>query len=262
MEIQHIRNATIRLKFAGTTFLIDPYFAAKHTQFSFAGKSKNPTSDLPMDVADIINGVDYLIISHLHPDHFDQTAQELLPKDMPVFCQPEDYPYIKKLGFKQVTPINSRVSINDLTVFRTRCQHGIGPILDFMGQASGFVFKHPKEKILYWLGDTIYCRWVKEVIDIHKPELMVCHAGGNKFFKQHDIFGANLPTDSEPVIMDGEQVMQLIRYSPHSMVIATHLNALDHETETKDNIRLLAKKNSIAETQLFIPDNGQILIFN
>ncbi|MBE0691385.1 MAG: MBL fold metallo-hydrolase, partial [Anaerolineae bacterium] len=42
MIIQLVRNATLRLDYAGQRILIDPYFADKHTLPSFTGLSPNP----------------------------------------------------------------------------------------------------------------------------------------------------------------------------------------------------------------------------
>jgi len=45
------------------------------------------------------------LVSHLHSDHFDPAAQELLPKSTPIFCQPEDKATIETKGFSSVTPV-------------------------------------------------------------------------------------------------------------------------------------------------------------
>ena len=90
MKIRLIRSATLRLEYAGLRFVIDPYLAAKHSRPSFAGRSPNPLVDLPCSPRDVIAGIDLAIISHLHSDHFDPAAQELLPKDTPLLCQPGD----------------------------------------------------------------------------------------------------------------------------------------------------------------------------
>jgi L-ascorbate metabolism protein UlaG (beta-lactamase superfamily) len=36
MQLQLIRSATLRIEYAGHTFVIDPYLAAKHSRPSFA----------------------------------------------------------------------------------------------------------------------------------------------------------------------------------------------------------------------------------
>ena len=60
MKLQLIRNATMRLEYAGHQLLLDPYFAAKHSMPSFAKVSLNPTVDLPMPIDDILQDVEAL----------------------------------------------------------------------------------------------------------------------------------------------------------------------------------------------------------
>ncbi|CQR74953.1 hypothetical protein SOV_34450 [Sporomusa ovata DSM 2662] len=86
MRIQLIRSATLRLEYAGKRLVIDPYLAAKHTMPSYAGKSLNPLVNLKCSPNEVIEGADMTIISHLHSDHFDPVAQNLLPKEMPILC--------------------------------------------------------------------------------------------------------------------------------------------------------------------------------
>ncbi len=83
MKIQLIRSATIRLDYAGQKLLIDPYLAAKFSLPSFTGRSPNPMVDLPFSPQEVIANNDAVIVSHLHSDHFDPAAQELLPKRPP-----------------------------------------------------------------------------------------------------------------------------------------------------------------------------------
>ncbi|MHC2572396.1 hypothetical protein [Rhizobium leguminosarum] len=59
MKLQLIRNATLKLDYAGRTVLIDPYFAPKHSQPSFAGRSPNPLVELPVSIDRILDGVDW-----------------------------------------------------------------------------------------------------------------------------------------------------------------------------------------------------------
>ena len=92
----------MRFEYSGRKFITDPYLAAKHSRPSFTGKSPNPLVDLPCSPREAIAGMDLAVISHLHSDHFDPLAQELLPKDTVMICQPEDAEAIKKMGFVQI----------------------------------------------------------------------------------------------------------------------------------------------------------------
>ena len=60
----------------------------------------NPLVSLPTSIEEIIQ-VDAVIITHLHPDHFDQIAKEVLPKDIKIYAQNEkDVEAIKKKVFR------------------------------------------------------------------------------------------------------------------------------------------------------------------
>lgn len=110
MNIHHIRNATAILDYGGKKFLIDPMLAEKGTLPPFISKGPfpsprkdqmNPLVDLPMPVEDIINGIDAVIVTHLHLDHWDDIAKEVLPKEIKLFVQDEnDANEIRLYGFK------------------------------------------------------------------------------------------------------------------------------------------------------------------
>jgi L-ascorbate metabolism protein UlaG (beta-lactamase superfamily) len=140
MQIQLIRSATLRFDYVEKSFIIDPYLAAKHTRPSFTSISPNPLVDLPSSPLEAITGIEMVRISHLHSDHFDPVAQDLLPKDITIFCQPEDKAEIESTGFRNVIPVTDAVNWQGITITRTPCQHGTGEVLKEMGNASGFVF--------------------------------------------------------------------------------------------------------------------------
>lgn len=261
MKIQFIRNATLKIWYGGKCFLIDPYFAPKFSQPSFSGKSANPLVDLPVPVDTILKGIDYVLISHLHPDHFDESAIRILPKAIPVYCQPEDKQALEKEGFINVHSIYESFRFDDVIVHRIKGQHGEGQIEQLMGPVSGFIFQHKQEKTLYWTGDTIWYEALQETIFDFSPEVIVCHAGGNRFFKEYPVFGDSFQDDSEPVIMDAKQVVELSYYALTSKIIATHIGALDHETISREFLREYTQLEGISPNQLFIPQEGDLLNF-
>ncbi|MEQ8906547.1 MAG: MBL fold metallo-hydrolase [Pseudomonadales bacterium] len=260
MNIQLIRNATLKVTYGGQTFLIDPYFAPAFSQMSFGGKTKNPVVDLPFSIEQILENVDAVIISHLHPDHFDEAAQKVLPKDTKIYCQPSDARFIQEMGFSQVISVDKQVEIGNITLTRTACQHGSGEILSLMGDVSGFVFQHSREDTLYWCGDTIWCVDVMQTIDQFDPKVIVCHGGGNRFYSVHPVFAPAFTSDSEVLVMDEQEVIILSEYAPESLVIATHIGALDHETVTRHDLRELAKQRGIGD-RLLVPEDGKKFIF-
>jgi predicted aldo/keto reductase-like oxidoreductase len=60
---------------------------------------------LPMSPAQALVYVDMILLSHLHSDHFDRSAQEMLIKDIDFCCQPQDEARLKTFGFSKVHPV-------------------------------------------------------------------------------------------------------------------------------------------------------------
>lgn len=249
MQIQFIRSATLKFTYAQKTFLIDPYLAPKHSRPSFTGASPNPLVDLPCSPLEVIAGIQMALVSHMHSDHFDPAAQELLPKDLPILCQPEDRSAIQSKGFQQVIPVIDTLEWQGITITRTPCQHGTGDVLEEMGQASGFVFRGENEPTVYWAGDTIWCEAVAAVIRQTQPELIITHSCGAMW------------GDRVLIVMDAVQTLAVHRAAPESILIATHMEALDHATVTRDDLRTFAAMHGLGPEKLLIPMDGERMTF-
>ena len=155
MRLQLLRNATLKLDYGGHTILIDPYFAPKHSLESFAGRSPNPMVELPLAIERILDGVELVIVSHLHSDHFDSVAKERVPKHLPLICQPGDEATISESGFTDVAPLDDKRVWNGISLTRCEGSHGIGPVVEQMGPVIGLLIEAPGEPKIYWAGDTV-----------------------------------------------------------------------------------------------------------
>jgi len=249
MKLQLIRNATMKLEYSGKKILTDPFLGSKFSYESFVGKSQNPTVDLPLSPTEILKGVELCIVSHLHPDHFDPAAIDLMNKDIPIFCQPNDDPMIRSVGFSNVEAIDKSIKWENIEIIRTDGMHGLGMWSQQMGNVSGFILKSENEPIIYWTGDTVWYDEIKKAINEFKPEILITHSGGASFVR------------GEPIIMDAEQTVTLCKASPDSKVIAIHMESLDHLTVTRSELREFANRNSVESNQLLIPEDGEILEF-
>lgn len=202
MKIQQIRNATVVLEYAGKKILIDPMFSDKGSlpTTPIPAKTwnfkKKPLYELPISVEEIIKGVDFVFLSHLHFDHWDKAAAKALPKDIKIFVQDEtDRGKIEKLGFSNIEILTENSSFDDIQLCRTKAQHGRGFILKLAGQVCGLVLKHPEEKTLYLVADTVWYEGVQEEIQKHQPDVMIINGGDNQFFfggqlimGKHDVY--------------------------------------------------------------------------
>lgn len=123
-QYQHIRNATARITYANQTFLVDPFLAPKESMAGFPGthnsQQRMPLVDLPMPVEKIMEGVDAVIVTHTHEDHWDETAQQAVPKNLPIFVQHEsDAGMLRTQGFKDVRILHDSVTFNGVSLTRT-----------------------------------------------------------------------------------------------------------------------------------------------
>lgn len=249
MQIQLIRNATMKITYGGHTILTDPMLSPKGAFRSFANIAKNPTVELPFPVEDVVNGVEAAVVTHYHPDHFDKAAGAVLPKRIAVFCQPGDEARFMDEGFSSVTPIQRSHTWQGITITRTEGQHGSGKVLEMMGKVSGFVFQADGEPTVYWVGDSIWCEPVEQSIAEFKPDVIITHSGG-----------AKLP-DFDHIIMDAEQTLTTVHASGEAIVVAVHLEALDHCGVSREALRQLAEKKGISPNRFLIPEDGAVLSF-
>lgn len=251
MKIQSIRNATMRITYHGHLFVCDPYLADKFSRPSYTGKSPNPLVDLPMPATDVIKDAEFFVLSHLHSDHFDPAAAEILPKDKPVFCQPGDQCALKDKGFTDVTPVDNEAEWNGIHMRRFSGQHGSGPVLLEMGKASGFVITAPGEPTILWVGDSLLTDTVRREIETVKPDLIITHSSGA-------VWGITKTL----ILTDAAQTVDICKLAPQSKVVAVHMEALDHGTVTRASLREAARANGIEDSRLLIPDDGETLEFN
>ncbi|MBW8010463.1 MAG: MBL fold metallo-hydrolase [Chloroflexi bacterium] len=246
MQIQLIRNATLRVRYANRLFIIDPDLGAIHAREPLAGISRNPTVALPRTPEEILDGIEMIIVSHLHQDHFDETAQTLLLKDLQLFCQPGDEGKIKEMGFQVVTPIEQDVEWQGITISRTPGQHGSAVWAERLGNVAGFTFHAQGEPTVYWAGDTIWYPAVKETLERVQPDIIITHSGGAQL------------EQGEPIVMDGEQTLALSEAVPETTVVAVHLEALDHCIVSREELRAAAEQAG-SQARIMIPDDGELM---
>lgn len=247
MKLQLIRNATIRLEYAGITMLIDPMLGSKHAFRSFAGIEDNPTVDLPMPTSEVLANVELTLISHLHQDHFDKKAQEIIDKRLHILCQPGDKETIETHGFNNVVELGNETQWQQINISRTGGQHGTGQWAERLNPVSGFVFQHPDEPTLYWIGDSIWCEEVGQALEKYQPDVIVSHSGGAEL------------RDSGPIIMNAAQTITVCEAAPSAVVIATHLEALDHCKTSRKFLQLAAEESGIDLDRLLIPADGELV---
>lgn len=255
MKIQQIRNATILIEFGGKKILVDPMFSDKGAlptttipakTWSF---KRNPLCDLPISKAEIVRDLDFVFLSHLHFDHWDNAAKDALPKGIKIFVQDQaDQLKIEKLGFTNVEILTENSSFDEIKLSRTKAQHGKGFMLRLAGFVCGLVLKHPTEKTLYLAADTVWYQGVQEALNRHKPEVVVVNGGDNQFF-----FGGQL-------IMNKKDIYEVQKTVPNANIFVSHMEGVNHNTLTRKDLKEYLAEKGITD-KVNVPEDGQSYIF-
>ncbi|HYI74441.1 MAG TPA: MBL fold metallo-hydrolase [Gaiellaceae bacterium] len=211
MRITLIRNATLIVEVGGKRILVDPMLDDEGSRPAIEGTRNqvaNPTVPLPLPVQEVVRDLDAVLVTHRHRDHLDATAEELLPRDVPVFCQPEDAEALRELGL-DARPVDSSLDWDGLVLTRTPARHGSGRLAELLAPVSGFVLDD-----LYVAGDTVWYEGVEETIATHDPRVAVVNAGGAEFL------------EGGLIVMGADDVREVVARVP--TVIAVHMEAINH----------------------------------
>ena len=254
-QIRLVRNATLLIDYNGKKILLDPMLSPKGAFGSWAGNGVTPSVDLPMPVSEIVDGVDFVLLTHGHDDHFDNAAIKAIDKEIPFFVQPENKQMLLDNNFWNTTAVGDSIIHDGITIIRTEAQHGTGRMLANMGAASGYVLKAENQPIIYVIGDAVWTQGIYDNILKYKPDYIVVNSGGAIMPPQED-------WKATPIIMDERQTMALVQESGEIPVIAVHMDAIGHCMTTRDVLRKEARKFKVSPEKLIIPADGEIVRLN
>lgn len=235
MHITLVRSATIIVELAGRRILVDPMLddvGARPPIEGTRNQVANPTVPLPFPAEEVVQGLDAVIVTHRHRDHLDARGEELLPHDVPVFCQPEDEAALRTLGL-DVRPVEDALEWDGLRITRAPARHGTGRVAELLAPVSGFVLDD-----LYLAGDTVWYEEVEATIERHRPRVAVVNAGGAEF------------VEGGLIVMGVEDVREVVARVP--TVVAVHMGALNHCFLERESLRR-------AVPGVLVPEDGETL---
>ncbi|WP_135822081.1 MBL fold metallo-hydrolase [Halostella litorea] len=230
-SVQLIRNATVLVDVGDTTFLVDPMFTPQGENPPVPNSPndrKNPLVPMP----DVDLTYDAVVVTHRHPDHWDEAASEELDADVPLLCQPEEAEAFADEGFTDVRPVDDETTFDGVTVHRTPGRHGHGDLAEEMGPVSGFVFA--ADETVYVAGDTVWYGPVEETLDRFEPDLVVLNGGEARF------------VEGDPITMGVEDVAA-VREATDAAVVVVHMEAINHCLLSREELRAGTADVSVPE---------------
>lgn len=256
MKIQLIRNACMIIHVNDHSILVDPCLNPKGSLPPYTLFRKrprlNPVADLPSGSEEVLNQTTSGLITHCrygHFDHLDQSGARLLArKQIPVYCNHLDEPYLKRRHIKTIPLLLNQKNeflTGHITAFPTKHGYGLAGML--MRPGAGYFIEFPGEKSIYISGDTVMTETVRHVLNNLKPSISILNSGTATLD-----FG-------RPILMTISEQMAFIRTAPGT-VIAVHLDAFNHCLTTRDKLRDTVSKEGLSY-KVVIPDDGDVMEF-
>lgn len=254
-QYQHLRNATAKIQYAGKTFLIDPYLAEKGRYLAPNATVRNPLIDLNQSIEQILAGVDAVIVTHTHTDHWDEVAQQSIPKHLPIFVQNAgDARLIRSQGFSDVRVMGKGTPFGDIKLTRTRGQHGTDAMYanpkmaEMLGDAMGVIMQAPNKPTVYLVGDSIYNHEIAYTLKQYQPDFIVLNAGY-----------AKLPNVEGSPIMGTADVAKIHQSNKNAQILTVHMDALPQTTISSTQMRQFAQQNRLK--RVYVPKDGEVIKF-
>ncbi len=251
VKIQHLRNATTLVTLGEHVLLVDPMLAEVGTLPGFkqfgpgARTQRNPLVPLPSGTDEALAAVTAVLVTHEHPDHFDQAGLDWTrARGLPVWASPIDAPSLRR---KQLDVHELHDGALGMRVELIPAKHGRGLVAWLMGPVAGCYLAHEGEPSLLFTSDAVLTDALLEAVERLQPEVIVAPAGAANFGVGPDI------------LFSVDELVTLIRRTKASVVL-DHLEAIDHCPTTRAQLRRRLELEGLA-ARVYVPEDGEVLHF-
>ena len=217
-----VGNATVILRYAGFTILTDPNFLHRgdHVHLGHgmtAARRTDPALEL-----EALPPIDFVLLSHMHEDHFDREVERKLDRALPIVTTPHAAADLTSKGFRAAKALNTWEPLT-VTKGGARVQvrampgaHAAGAVAKMLPPVMGSMleFENSRGEVAfrtYITGDTVLVDELKEIPRrFPDVDLALLHLGGTMFF------GLLMVT------MDPKQGVEVIRLVKPKTAIPIH----------------------------------------
>lgn len=191
-SIFFVGNAMAIIRYAGFTILTDPNFlhSGDHAHVGYGIRTERRT-DPAIDIEELPS-IDFVLLSHMHGDHFDRIAEENLDRDLPIVTTPHAANELSEKGFRETHPLETWETLTlrkgdvRLDVTSTPARHGPPLISKALPPVMGSVLEFRVEEEtpvlrLYVTGDTVMYDGLTEIVERYPDiDVALLHLGGAK----------------------------------------------------------------------------------
>ncbi|MDP9426467.1 MAG: MBL fold metallo-hydrolase [Actinomycetota bacterium] len=220
-----VGTATVIISYGGFKILTDPNFlhAGDHVHLGYGLTSKRLTNPA-IEIQDLPD-IDFMLLSHLHGDHFDRVAETRLNKTMPIITTGHAAQYLEGRAFRPPVALDTweDVTIRKgmgawVRVTAMPGTHAPGPLRKVLPPVMGSMLEfgdagEDEARLrMYITGDTLIHKELKEIPQRYPEiDLALLHLGGTR------VLGIM-------VTMDAKQGVEAMRIIDPKAAIPIHYN--------------------------------------
>jgi L-ascorbate metabolism protein UlaG (beta-lactamase superfamily) len=144
-RVTYVGHATVLIEMDGVRLITDPVLRRRVGPLRRHGRPPDRRTS---------EGLDAVLISHLHHDHADLPSLRRLNRTVPVFVSPGSGDFLRRRGFEDVRELapGDAAGVGGVRIAATEARHPAGGRLERASRAVGFELSGRRR--IYFAGDT------------------------------------------------------------------------------------------------------------
>ena len=166
-----IGHSTVLVQMEGVTFITDPVWSSRVGPFKWTGAARVSEPGLSVEK---LPPIDFVLISHNHYDHLDESSIEAIADRNPnvkFFVPLRVRDWFEDRGYRNIEELDwwEGATFNGLKIICTPAQHFSGRWINDRNQTLWCSYSVLGKKRFYFSGDSGYCSHFKNIGDKFGP---------------------------------------------------------------------------------------------